>query len=99
MRHSWPILVHESLHVTVTFTRSSAGQADQETLNLRLQVQNNSQVCTVLLLPLRLPVDLSGSRPARGIYNFVLVVLVYLISLHETVLTDKNYHNSGQGHF
>ncbi|XP_054278415.1 trafficking protein particle complex subunit 8 isoform X2 [Macrosteles quadrilineatus] len=45
VRHSWPILVHDSLQVCVTTTRSAVAVAtDQpESLNLKLQVQNTSQ--------------------------------------------------------
>uniref|UniRef100_A0A1B6JUM6 Uncharacterized protein n=4 Tax=Homalodisca liturata TaxID=320908 RepID=A0A1B6JUM6_9HEMI len=44
VRHSWPILVHDSVQVSVTSSRSTGSSKIEETLNLRVQVQNSSQV-------------------------------------------------------
>lgn len=44
IRHSWPLMVYESVHVLATPTRSSATTENEQILNLQIQVRNNNNL-------------------------------------------------------
>ncbi|RZF40599.1 hypothetical protein LSTR_LSTR007482 [Laodelphax striatellus] len=54
VRHSWPLTVYESLHISALATRSCSSSHTSETLNIRLSVENNNQIHDPLLIQVSL---------------------------------------------